>query len=136
MASFKHETLSNGRTRKRLENVVMEQIEDYKSETIGNAMNRYIKRSSRIFTDAFRSYIPLKSTFINLTQQIADGANAVKVLPVSHGVISNLRKNIEGIHHCVSQLHLQNYLDEYCFRFNNRHQPIESILLQSVKFKW
>ena len=136
MANFRYEIGKNGKVQKQLNKVIMEQIDDYKSETLGEAMTRWIKRSSRIFTDAFRSYGPLKTQFKHLLQQIASGSDAVKILPVSHGVISNLRKNIEGIHHCVSQLHLQNYLDEYCFRFNNRHQPIESILLQSVKFNW
>jgi len=46
------------------------------------------------------------------------GPEAVKVLPWVHTLIANVRGNIRGLHHGVSQKHLPRYLAEFCYRFN------------------
>jgi len=32
-----------------------------------------------------------------------------------------VKRGIGGVYHSVSAKHLQNYLDEYCFRYNRRN---------------
>jgi transposase-like protein len=39
------------------------------------------------------------------------------------GFWSLLRRGIAGTYHSVSSRHLQSYLDEYAFRYNNRDAP-------------
>jgi len=48
------------------------------------------------------------------------GKEAVKVLPWVHTLIANIKGNIRGVHHGVSQKHLPRYLAEFCYRFNRR----------------
>jgi hypothetical protein len=42
------------------------------------------------------------------------------LVPGGHRVISNLKSWLQGTHHGVGADHLDNYLDEYVFRFNRR----------------
>jgi transposase-like protein len=42
------------------------------------------------------------------------------LLPHVHTYISNLRSFIQGTHHGLGETHLQQYLDEFCYRFNRR----------------
>jgi transposase-like protein len=50
----------------------------------------------------------------------ASGPEAVKLLPWVHTLIANVKGNIRGVHHGVSQKHLPRYLAEFCYRFNRR----------------
>ena len=47
-----------------------------------------------------------------------------------HKVISNFKRNILGIHHSIGEKYLQNYLNEFCYRFNRRHfvEPFDTLL--------
>ncbi|HEX2959047.1 MAG TPA: transposase [Chitinispirillaceae bacterium] len=40
-------------------------------------------------------------------------------------LMRNVKTTIAGVFHGVSKKHLQRFLDEYCFRFNRRHQESE-----------
>jgi hypothetical protein len=47
-------------------------------------------------------------------------------IPLIHVVFGNLKAWINGIHHGVSQKHLQAYLNEFVFRFNRRFYPMSA----------
>lgn len=49
-----------------------------------------------------------------------DPARAVKLLPWSHTVFSNLKGWLRGTFHGVSRKHLPRYLQEFVYRFNRR----------------
>jgi len=40
-----------------------------------------------------------------------------------HIVISNLKSFLNGTYHGVAKIHLQTFLDEFCYRFNRRFWP-------------
>lgn len=48
------------------------------------------------------------------------GKNAVNLFPWVHTLIANVKGNIRGIYHGVSEKHLPFYLAEFCYRFNRR----------------
>ena len=58
--------------------------------------------------------------------QRGDPAVADEYLPMIHTVFSNLKSWLNGIHHGVSDKHLQAYLHEFTFRFNRRHYPFNA----------
>ena len=37
------------------------------------------------------------------------------------GLWSLIKRGMGGVYHSVSSEYLQSYLDEYCFRYNRRH---------------
>lgn len=51
---------------------------------------------------------------------------ADEFLPMVHLVFSNLKTWLKGIHHGVSDKHLQAYLNEFTFRFNRRFYPMNA----------
>ena len=58
------------------------------------------------------------------------------VLPHVHTFISNLRSFVMGTHHGLDETHLQQYLDEFCWRFNRRrchHQMFDRLLLACLE---
>ena len=47
-------------------------------------------------------------------------------LPIIHLVFANLKTWLTGIHHGVSERHLQAYLNEFTFGFNRRFYPFNA----------
>jgi hypothetical protein len=77
----------------------------------------HIDSKAEIKTDKWRGYIPLIKDFPKLTQ-IKSGKG--KNFPLIHRQIMMFKAWLRGIHHHCK--HLQNYLDEFCYRFNRlRH---------------
>ena len=145
MTSFKDGKDKWGNAKRYLKSAAMEVIEDFSSKSIGVKMTKWIEKHSKIYTDKFKSYTPLKEEFENINMKVSSGKIANLNLPIVHQVIGNIKGDILGIHRCVSQLHLQNYLAEFCYKLNRRFmlkptykgKPIlENIVLQSVRFKW
>ena len=123
----------------------MEVIENFSADAIGEQMTTWISKHAKIYTDKFKSYIPLKKQFDEINMKISSGKLAELHLPLVHQQIGNLKGDILGIYRCVSQLHLQNYLAEFCYKLNRRFmlepkykgkEILENIVLQSVKFLW
>lgn len=78
----------------------------------------YISTDSKITTDEWNGYKPLKKEYPNLTQiPSSDGNN----FPEVHIHIMNIKGWLRGIHHHCSKEYLQGYLDEYHFRYNRRN---------------
>ena len=81
---------------------------------LGGFMRDHISTKANITTDKWTGYQPLKKDFENLVQIYSGdkGGN----FPELHRVIMNLKSWLRGVHHHVWDL--QDYLDEYCYRFN------------------
>lgn len=134
-----------GHKMKYLKNAVMEVIDDFSAKSLAEPMKKWISKHSKIYTDKFRSYLPIKKQFPNIDMKVSSGELAEINLPIVHQTIGNFKGDLIGIHRSVSQLHLQNYLDEFCYKLNRRFMleakycgksVLENIALQSVRFKW
>jgi len=88
-----------------------------------------------IMTDEFKGYDPLsKNKFIHLrvdhSKAYADG-NIHTNSAESFWAI--LKRAVYGIYHHVSVKYLQHYVDEFCFRWNNRdNNMFDLVLKQSI----
>jgi transposase-like protein len=94
------------------------------------------KDTATVITDEFKSYNILNSTkYIHLkidhTQMFAkDGIHTNNV----ESFWATLKRGIFGIYHHVSNTYLQNYVNEFCFRHNNRlnNNSFDLILQKSI----
>lgn len=84
------------------------------AESLGDFMKDHIATTARVTTDQWTGYGPLAKTFENLVR-IPSGKKG-RNFPELHRVVMNLKGWLRGMHHHVENL--QDYLDEYCYRFN------------------
>jgi transposase-like protein len=89
-------------------------------ENIGNHVEVILTDESAIYPYVLRSFPREKHNTINHSREYAHGdvhTNTVE------SAFSLLKRGIIGTWHKVSAKHLPAYLDEMCFRFNNRKNP-------------
>jgi transposase-like protein len=84
--------------------------------------------SDMVVTDAWQGYASLaKRGYQHLAVAENDDPKVAEdYLPIVHLIFSNLKAWLNGVHHGVGQQHLQAYLNEFTFRFNRRHWPMNS----------
>ncbi len=98
-----------------------EVIEHSSAVELGAFLRKYVSKKAYIISDKWRGYSPLKKEFINLKQLPSkDGSNFKEL----HIHIMNIKGWLRGIHHHCSKEHMQNYLDEYHFRYNRRSNMV------------
>jgi len=92
-------------------------IEHASSKELGAFLRKYVSKDATIVTDEWRGYLPLVKEFKNLEQVPSKSGKNFKDL---HIHIMNIKGWLRGIHHHCSKERMQNYLDEYHFRYNRR----------------
>jgi len=84
-------------------------------------LNEVSRGENVVITDEFRSYRVMNRYHIHFvidhTKSYADGDVHVNNVESFWAI---LKRGILGIYHHVSVKYLQRYVDEFCFRFNNR----------------
>lgn len=93
--------------------VRMKAVEDFKRETLQQIVDQYLTGQTKVECDGYQSYHGLENVEIyNSPYEVGD-------LHWLHTAISNFKTFLLGTYHgrCV---HLQSYMDEFCFRFNRR----------------
>lgn len=96
-------------------------IEDVKTETIDAKVKEQITPESKVTSDDNPAYNNLKNIVANHEPHNMKVKCPGKVLPWIHKAISNAKSIQIAIHHGVSEAYMQNYLDEYCFKYNRRY---------------
>lgn len=84
------------------------------ADNLGGFMRDHIDPQAEITTDQWTGYNPLSEDFPNMIR-IPSGSKGSN-FPELHRTIMMLKAWLRGIHHHVEDL--QDYLDEYCYRFN------------------
>ena len=92
-------------------------IEHSSAKELGAFLRKYVSKGANIIADEWRGYTPLKKEFINLRQVPSKEGKNFKEL---HIHVMNIKGWLRGIHHHCSKERMQNYLDEYHFRYNRR----------------
>jgi len=98
-------------------------------------LNEVCKQDSTIITDEFSGYNILKNTtyirlMIDHTKEYANGFIHTNNI---ESFWATLKRGVYGIYHHVSVKYLQDYVNEFCFRYNNRNNNMFSLILkQSV----
>lgn len=113
----KKDRLASGRIRLR-------HIPDVSAEQIHSFVKDHIEKGSTIRTDGWKGYQGLsKYGYEHIVEIVGDPKEASKKFPRVHRVFANLKAWLIGTHRYISKKHLQNYLNEYIFRFNRRNIP-------------
>lgn len=86
-------------------------------------VNKEIEKNSTLHTDGGSSFIHLDN--VEVERCVVSGNKELldHWLPWVHKFISNAKSWIIGTHHGVENKYLGQYLSEYTYRFNRRHDP-------------
>jgi transposase len=87
-----------------------------------------VAKGSSISTDTHGSYRTLKKLGYKhgrVNHNIDEWKNGIHCTNTIEGFWSHLKRGIKSTHASVSKQHLQRYVDEFSFRYNNRHDPSE-----------
>jgi transposase-like protein len=126
-----------GKTRK-VNHIKMLVIPDLKAETITPVVEENVSCDSMIDSDDSTSYVELKDVVQIHNPQVIGKQDVPKVLPWVHIAISNAKRQFLNIYHQMDSLHLQNYLNEFCYKFNRRYfgeKLFDRLMLASVSYK-
>lgn len=104
--------------------VAMEAVESVNKETILDFAKRRIKASQVVRTDGLPANNGLQPHVTHIAQ-VTPPEMATQWLPWVHIVIANLKRFLLGTFHGTSHRYLQDYLNEFCYRFNRRFWETE-----------
>lgn len=102
--------------------------------------NKMITKNSIVTTDGKTSYRTLKSICKkHIALVIDDKTKIAKAFPWVHTAISNAKKKLLGLHHHVKDNYMQNYLNEFCYKFNRRYfgeNLFERLIVATMQKSW
>lgn len=106
--------------------VIAKKVSDVKAKTLLPFVTERVLPKSIVYTDELPSYNKLNK--MGYDHKRIHHASKVYVMGEIHtnsieGFWSLVKRGINGVYHSVSDKYLQNYLDEYAFRYNRREDP-------------
>jgi transposase-like protein len=111
---------------------------DRSRKTLHGLVQKHVLPASTIFTDEWPAYRGLDQSYkghhrIRHSEEIyVEGEVHTQTVEGFFGLFKN---GVRGVYHAVSTKYLQNYLDEYAFRYNRRdgQQPMFWAILNRVQ---
>lgn len=110
-----------GKKVKYVGHIKMAVIPDMKSSTIDAVASDCIDNNSHITTDASASHVHFKNIFARHIPQVIEPEEIGRILPWVHIAIANAKTLFADMYHGVKPEFLQEYLNEFCYKFNRRY---------------
>jgi len=118
-------------------NLTVSVVHNVKSETLMPIVKENVDKEAVVYTDQFNAYNPLRK--MGYLHSVVPHNEGIFVLGRAHtntieGFWSLAKNRIRGTLHAVSDGYLQNYLNEYAFKYNHRKDtsPMFLALLSQV----
>lgn len=117
----------------------MYQLAFVNSKEISQTIKKSISKKAELITDKAKYYNDLQDKVTKHTPYDSKKVNILKVLPWVHKAISNIKGTLWNIYKGVSNDYMQNYLSEYCFKYNRRSFGVNvfnRLVLASALYQW
>lgn len=135
-----HESASKHRPNKKVSFIKMIHVDDIKTQSVNYYAQKHISKDSTVVTDNHKSYKKLIDVVKeHFAIQCYDRSVSSEVLPWVHIAISNAKRWLLGVHHNVKPEYFQNYLNEFCYKFNRRYfgdRLMDRALIAAVSCRW
>lgn len=119
--STEAENPKRGQKPKKVGHIKMIVLPNIKKETINGEAVNAIEPDSSITTDGSTSHNDFRLLFGEHKSQVIDPQDIGKVLPWVHIAIANAKTLFADMYHGVKPEFLQEYLNEFCYKFNRRY---------------
>jgi transposase-like protein len=110
------------------------------AKTLTGLIRKHVVPGSVVYTDEYPAYntVAKGKRYIHKRIKHSSGVYVHGDIHTNtvEGLWSLIKRGISGVYHSVSPDNLQSYLDEYCFRYNRRHDgnlQFKAILLRASK---
>ena len=127
-----------GQKEKKVGHIKMEVIKNLEADTIDKATVKGVDKDAKILTDNMGGHAHLPQHFDNTAIKTVPGKDAPKVLPWVHVAIANAKRLIDDMYHGVKGKFLQQYLNEFCYKFNRKYfgdRLFDRLVLCSVSYR-
>jgi len=97
-------------------------VKSANAETLTNEIKKSVSKGSELMTDEWKGYNFISEKFSHnvVTHSKSEYVRGNVHTNSIEGFWALLKRGIVGQYHKVSKKHLSKYVDEFCFRFNNR----------------
>lgn len=106
------------------------------TEVLMPTITKHVDKSARIMTDEARVYTKLPKTGYQWGY-VKHGKKHWVRGDISTNSIESFwalfKRNYHGTYHTMSKKHLQRYIDEVCFRSNNREVPMQQVFAEVTR---
>lgn len=116
-------------------------MEDLKAKSINKEVKKSVQQDATVLSDGYTGYAKLKEVISKHNVVIEpDKKKSAVVFPWVNRTISNAKKVLLGTHHnCMNQQYMQNYLDEFCYKFNRRYfgeKLSDRLMIAALETTW
>jgi len=119
--------------------VKAEQIAHVDRSTVEQKLLQHVNIGSRIISDEWKAYRKLKEFYKHekVNHSRKEYVRGDVHTNTIEGFWAILKRSVYGIHHFVTAKHLQRYINEQTFRYNNRgdHALMFNLLLSRISGK-
>ena len=106
---------------KKVGHIKMVVIPDMKSKTITPIAGECIDAEASVVSDGTKSHVKFLEMFREYVGRVIGIDEIGKVLPWVHVAIANAKTMLANIYHGIKPEFLQEYLNEFCYKFNRRY---------------
>ena len=132
MTESEHIEGSKRNIKKAVNHIKMIVIPNLKARTIDVEVTENIDKNASLTTDDSTSYVNFKDLVTEHNAQVIKPKDISKVLPWVHIMISNAKRQLLDIYHSIKPEFLQNYLNEFCYKFNRRNCDLFNRLMYAT----
>lgn len=115
-------------------------VQSLSKKDIAYEVPNMVHHSATVMTDGRRCYTPIKEIAKeHQVKIIRDKKQVCQAFPWVHIAISNAKKKIKGIHHHVKNEYMQNYLNEFTYKYNRRffkHLTFDRLIIAILSASW
>jgi hypothetical protein len=115
-------------------------VQSLSKKDITYELPKIVCQSATVMTDGRRCYTPLKDIAKeHHVKIIRDKKQVCEAFPRVHIAISNAKKKLKGLHHHVKNEYMQNYLNEFCYKYNRRflkHLTFDRLIIATLTGAW
>lgn len=115
------EVSKKGRKPKKVGHIKMLVIPDLSASTIDPIASDSIDKNSNVVSDGTKSHAHFSKMFDEYVGRAISPEEIGRVLPWVHIAISNAKSLMSNIYHGVKSEFIQEYLNEFCYKFNRRY---------------